>query len=113
MSMHVSQGSLAWKWQLINTSAVYLCDLGSGLTGFDILVPRGSNKVLELTKLLFTENRGTIQNLLDKGEGAKNRTSLAECSYKPSMLNTMFVPQRKPVSVQFCIHHSSFAGIAL
>jgi hypothetical protein len=52
---------------------VDLCGLGSGLTGFDILVPIESNKVLKLTKLLLIKDRGAIQNLLDKGEGKKNR----------------------------------------
>lgn len=36
-----------------------------------------SNKVLEQTELLFIEDRGPIQNLLDKGEGEKNQNKLS------------------------------------
>lgn len=44
-----AMGSLAWKWQPRNTCAVYLCDPRSGLTGFDILLPVESNKVIVLS----------------------------------------------------------------
>lgn len=65
----------------------YLCNLtlwsGSGFTSFNILAPIESNKVLRLTKLLFIEDRGTTQNLLDKGEGKKPERAMLNVAISP------------------------------